>query len=223
MEGGGGVVGIVKRKQHGFNGVLLISVGTRASKAMEGKAEGGRNKYLPTSQTGTGRLQPKWQAVRLSRVWDRPYRSCRVKGHHTAVSGLCPMTAGTETGRSCVAGVDAIKVQIVERGACVPLVICRAPPVCPNTQPQRAYVVSEKTLSPSQLSSGPHILLPAQSPAGRRKRPRSAVRFGRPSSLGAQSASDVEHCRHLSSQRSRRRGFSGWNEPKKKSLFGEGS
>lgn len=97
MEGGEGVVGVVKRKQHGFNGVLLISVGTRASKAMEGTAEGEKDKYLPTSQTGTGRWQPKWQAVRLSRVWDRPYRSCRVKGHHTAISGLCPMTAGTET------------------------------------------------------------------------------------------------------------------------------
>lgn len=44
MEGGEGVVGIVKRKQHGFNGVLPISVGTRASKAMEGKAEGEENK-----------------------------------------------------------------------------------------------------------------------------------------------------------------------------------
>lgn len=96
MEGGEGVVGIVTRKQHGFNGVLLISVGTRAGKAMEGKAEGEKNKYLPTSQTGTGRLQPKWQAVRLSRVWDRPYRCCRVTGHHTAISGLCPMTAATE-------------------------------------------------------------------------------------------------------------------------------
>lgn len=58
MEGGEGVVGIVKRKQHGFNGVLLISVGTRASKATEGKAEGEKNKYLPTSQTDLGVCSP---------------------------------------------------------------------------------------------------------------------------------------------------------------------
>lgn len=93
----------------------------------------------------------------------------------------------------------------------------------PNTQPQRAYVVSEKTPPPSRLASGSHILLTAQSPAGRRKRPRGAVRFGRPASLGAPSASNVEHCRHLSSPRSRRRRFRGWDEPKKKSLFGEGN
>lgn len=46
MEGGD-VVEIGKRKQHGFNGVLLIEVGTRASKAMEGKAEGEKHKYIP--------------------------------------------------------------------------------------------------------------------------------------------------------------------------------
>lgn len=43
MEGGEGVVGIGERKQHGFNGVLLIEFGTRARKVRQGEAKGEKN------------------------------------------------------------------------------------------------------------------------------------------------------------------------------------